>query len=119
MEEINLQSHYIEPGTGTTYLRENLALKLFQARPPHCSATRLAPCLSLALDPSAFSVQVGLRENGNGWQAQKIGVPASSAVHIRLHQNGVFYGLYSLIEQVGSDCLHRVVPSSALERSLH
>jgi hypothetical protein len=45
-------------------------------------------------------------------------VPASSAVHIRLHQNGVFYGLYSLIEQVGSDSLHRVdVPSSALPRA--
>lgn len=48
-----------EPGE-ETYVRENLALKLFHA----------------------------------------IGVPASTALHIRLNQNGAFYGLYSLVEQV-------------------
>jgi hypothetical protein len=118
VEEINLQSHFMEPGTGTTYLRENLALKLFQARSPHSSATRLgaelAPCLSRPLHPPAFSEHVAYGTKGSGWQAQKIGVPASTAVHIRLHQNGEFYGLYSMIEQVGSGSLRRVVQSSAL-----
>ena len=52
VEEINLQSHYVEPGTfGTTYLRENLALQLFQARPPallrNSPRSHPSPCRSI------------------------------------------------------------------------
>jgi len=66
-EEVNLQSHWEEPGE-ETYMRENVAVDFF-------------------------------REGG---------LPVFAALHVEVHQNGRFYGLYSIVEQIDEEFLKRI-----------
>ena len=67
MEEINLQSHWEEPGEDS-YMRENVATDFFR----------------------------------------DAGLPTYATLHVELRQNGMFYGLYSIVEQIDARFLSRI-----------
>ena len=62
-----------------------------------------------------------LRETLAAASLARLGVPASQARHVVLRRNGVFYGLYVIVEQVDSTFLERrgFDPRGALFKAVH
>lgn len=62
-----------------------------------------------------------LRETLAAASLERLGVPSSAAQHVVLRRNGVFYGLYVIVEQVDSSFLNRngLDPKGALFKAVH